>query len=106
MNRTITPQEHSYRIANKILNKSLRKKFGEDYSLRINAIKFIENRTNPHYTYLNFIIDEVYLKSKKRMSFGLIKLINDFLFHQLNTILLMVETDEYVEVSSICLIVS
>lgn len=98
--------EHTYRIANNILNKSLRKKFGENYTVKINAIKFLENRNKPNYVNPNFIIEEISLKSKKRLSFSLLKLINDFLFHQLNSILLMVELDDYIEVSSICLIVS
>ena len=98
--------EHTYRIANNILNKSLRKKFGDDYTVRINAIKFIENRNKPNYVNPNFIIEEISLKSKKRLSFSFLKLINDFLFHQLNSILLMVELDDYIEVSSVCLIVS
>ena len=101
-----TQQEHTYKIANKTLNKTLRKKFGNDYSVRINAIKFIENRTNIHYPNLNFIVEEISIKSKKRMTFSSLKLINDFLLNQLNTILLMVELDDYIEATSICLIVS
>jgi hypothetical protein len=104
MNRTITPQEHSYRIANNILNKSLRKTYGKDYTVRINAIKFIENRTNHQYKTPNLIIDEIYFKSNKRVSLSFIKLINDFLFHKLNIILRMIELDDYKKVSSICLI--
>lgn len=98
--------EHTFRIANHILNKSLRKKFGDDYTVKINAIKFIKNRTNPNYNHPNFIIDEVYLKSKRRMSFSLIKQINHFIFHQLNSILLMIELEDFKEVTSVCLIVS
>lgn len=106
MSISSTQQEQTYRIANKTLNKTLRKKFGDDYSVRINAIKFIENRTGLNYKKPNPIIDEVYLKSKKRLSFSFLKLIDDFLFQQLNTILLMVELDDYIEVTSICLVVS
>ncbi|MEN9336937.1 MAG: hypothetical protein RLZZ500_1924 [Bacteroidota bacterium] len=102
-----TPTTHSktLSIANHLLNKSVKKKFGDEITIRINSLNFMDNRLGVT-TYLspNFMIEEINLKSSKRMSLNFLKLINEFLFHQLNNILLMVEADEYKEVTSIRLV--
>ncbi len=103
---TPTPPSKTLSIANQLLNKSVKKKFGNEITIRINSLKFVDNRSGvSSYLSPNFLIEEIYLKSSKRMSLNFIKLINEFLFHQLNNILLMVEADEYKEVSSIRLVV-
>lgn len=103
---TPTPPSKTLSIANHLLNKSVKKKFGDEITIRINSLKFMDNRLGVT-TYLspNFLIEEINLKSSKRLSLNFLKLINEFLFHQLNNILLMVEADEYKEVSSIRLVV-
>lgn len=107
MTNTPTPPSKTLSIANRLLNKSVKKKFGSEISVRINSLKFMDNRLGvSSYLSPNFMIEEINLKSSKRMSFNCLKNINDFLFHQLNNILLMVETDEYKEVSSIRLIIN
>lgn len=103
---TPTPPSKTLSIANQLLNKSVKKKFGNEITIRINSLKFMDNRTGlSSYLSPNFMIEEINLKSKKRLSFNYLKNINDFLFHQLNNILLMVESNDYKEVSSIILVI-
>jgi hypothetical protein len=103
---TPTPPSKTLSIANQLLNKSVKKKFGNEITIRINSLKFMDNRLGvSSYLSPNFLIEEINLKSSKRMSLNFLKLINEFLFHQLNNILMMVEADEYKEVSSIRLVV-
>lgn len=103
---TPTPPSKTLSIANHLLNKSVKKKFGNEITIRINSLKFMDNRSGvSSYLLPNFMIEEINLKSSKRLSLNYLKLINEFLFHQLNNILMMVEICEYKEVSSIRLVI-
>ncbi len=69
MKKTTTNPSDTYQAVNILINKTLRRKFGKVHSVKISAIKFIENSTNPQYNHPKFITDEVYLKSKKANEF-------------------------------------
>lgn len=46
---SIIPTQKLYVLLNKVLNILVRKKFGKQYSVRLNSIHFIENRNNIYY---------------------------------------------------------
>jgi hypothetical protein len=103
---TPTPPSKTLSIANHLLNKLVKKKFGVEISIRINSLNFMDNRSLvTNYSVPHHMIEEIYLKSKKRMSFNFLKNINDFLFNQLNIILMMVELYDYKKVSSIRMVI-
>jgi hypothetical protein len=103
---TLTPPSKTLSITNYLLNKLVKKKFGNEITVRINSLNFMDNRLGvSSYLSPNFMTEEINLKSKKRISLNYLKNINDFLFYQLNNILLMIEVDNYKEVSSIRLVV-
>ena len=62
MNQT-TPLSNVYAILNKVLNTLIRRKFGEQYSVRLNSLCFIANRTDVcRFKYFN---EKIVLKTKK-----------------------------------------
>ena len=52
-----------YMLLNKVLNNLVKKKFGKQYSVRLNSLHFIENRTNIYY--LHNCLEKISLKSNK-----------------------------------------
>ena len=93
---TPTPPSKTLSIANHLLNKSVKKKFGNEITIRINSLRFMDNRLGvTSYISPKFMTEEINLKSLKRLSLNYLKLINEFLFHQLNNILITVKACEY-----------
>ena len=53
-------------ITSHLLNKSVKKKFGDEITIRINSLKFMYNRSLvTNYLIHNEMIEEINLKSKK-----------------------------------------
>lgn len=76
-------------IANRVLNKLVRKRFGNHITIRINSLQFLSN----HNLKCNSFVPEINLKSSKRVSLEELNTIDIFLKNQLNIILKMTETN-------------
>ncbi len=77
------------KVSNRVLNKLVRKRFGNHITIRVNSLHFI---SNCYMDYESFI-PEINLKSSKRVSLEELNNIDIFLKNQLNIILKMTETD-------------
>jgi len=90
---------NSYSLLNKILNSQLRKKFGPHFSIRLNSLKFISNRTNIFY--LHTCTEKLSLKSIKPVSINELIIIKQFLLFNINISLHCIECKSYMEVTDV-----
>ena len=88
MNQLIS-ESNVIKVSNRVLNKLVRKRFGNHNTIRVNSLHFI---SNCYMDYESFI-PEINLKSSKRVSLEELNNIDIFLKNQLNIILKMTETD-------------
>lgn len=88
-----------YVLLNKVLNALVRKKFGKQYSIRLNSLCFIDNRTNVYYS--QTCLEKVSLKSVKPIDINELLLIKEFLLFNINNVLLCIDSDGYIEVGEI-----
>ena len=88
MNQT-TPLSNVYVILNKVLNTLIRRKFGEQYSVRLNSLCFIA------------FTEKIGLKTKKPVTFYELNLIKEFLLFNINSLLICIDSKNYVEVTNI-----
>ena len=86
----------SYVLTNKVLNTLVRRKFGKQYSFRLNSLRFISNRTDNFY--LQSCSEKITLKSIKPLSLSELVSIKDFLLFNINTALMCVCYSSYIEV--------
>ena len=103
MSDTIMPPHKVYVLLNNVLNSLVRKKFGKQFSIRLNSIYFIENRTNIYY--INNSLEKISLKSNKPVSFTELILIKEFILFNINSALLCVDYKSYVEVTDVEIII-
>lgn len=89
-------------IANRVLNKLVRKRFGNHITIRINSLQFLSN----HNLICNSFVPEINLKSSKRVSLEELNTIDVFLKNQLNIILKMTETNLLTDIVKIRILVS
>ena len=92
-----------YVLLNKILNTLVKKKYGSHYSIRLNALCFMSNRTTM--SLKNEFAEKITLKSQKPISLNELNLIKDFLLFNLNSALMCIDTDSYIEVVDIKLVI-
>ena len=92
-----------YFLLNKILNTLVKKKYGSHYSIRLNALCFMSNRTTM--SLKNEFAEKITLKSQKPISLNELNLIKDFLLFNLNSALMCIDTDSYIEVVDIKLVI-
>jgi hypothetical protein len=102
MNQT-TPLSNVYAILNKVLNTLIRRKFGEQYSVRLNSLSFIANRTDV--CRFQYFTEKIVLKTKKPVTFYDLNLIKEFLLFNINSVLICVDSKNYVEVTNIELVI-
>ncbi len=105
---TIKRKSHSrvFKIVNKFLYKIVRKKYGPHIVVRLNSLTFTGNRPGFIEKKSNCTVtEEINLKINKKVSLDELITIHQFLLNQLNCILMMVELDNYIEVTSIRLVV-
>ena len=88
-----------YILLNKVLNTLVRKKFGKHYSIRLNSLCFIANRTNVFYS--QTCSEKITLKSLKPIEMNELIEIKEFLLFILNTALLCIDSEGYIEVVEI-----
>lgn len=98
MNQT-TPLSNVYAILNKVLNTLIRRKFGEQYSVRLNSLCFIANRTDV--CRFQYFTEKIVLKTKKPVTFYDLNLIKEFLLFNINSVLICIDSKNYVEVTNI-----
>lgn len=78
-----------YLLINKVLNKLVRRKFGKQFSVRLNSIHFIENRTNIYY--LHNCLEKISLKSNKPVLISELESIEHFILYNINSALICIE---------------
>ena len=85
----------TYIITNNILNKLIKKKYGNHISVRMNSLVFVENREAIFSLQPAIIIEEISLKSTKRISLNELQKIKSFLVYQLSTILMVLGVNNF-----------
>ncbi len=93
----------SYVLINKVLNKLVRRKFGKQYSIRLNSLCFISNRTDNFY--LQSSSEKITLKSNKPVSFNELILIKGFLIFNINTALMCIDKSSCIKVVDVEIII-
>ena len=86
----------SYILINKILNTLVRRQFGKQYTIRLNSLRFISNRTDNFY--LLTCSEKITLKTIKPVSLNELVSIKDFLLFNINTALMCIDSKSYLEV--------
>jgi hypothetical protein len=97
------PISKVYALLNKVLNTLVRRKFGKQYSIRLNSLRFISNRTNV-YIY-NACLERITINSLKPINMNELILIKEFLLFNLNSALMCIDNDSYMEVTEIELVI-
>jgi hypothetical protein len=92
-----------YVLLNKVLNTLIRRKFGKHYSIRLNSLTFISNRTNINY--YQTTSEKITLKSLKPIQMNELILIKEFLLFNINSALLCIDLYSYKEVFNIEIII-
>ena len=81
----------SYVLINKVLNTLVRRQFGKQYSIRLNSLRFISNRT-----------DNFYLQTcSEKITLNELVSIKDFLLFYINTTLMCIDSKSYLEVVNV-----
>ena len=88
-----------YMLLNKVLNTLVKKKFGKQYSVRLNSLHFIENRTNIYY--LHNCLEKISLKSNKPVLISELASIEHFILLNINSALNCIETEINMEVTEV-----
>lgn len=88
-----------YVLLNKVLNALVRKKFGKQYSIRLNSLCFIANRTNVYYSHT--CSEKITLKSLRPIDMNELLLIKEFLLFNINTTLICIDSECYIEVEDL-----
>jgi len=88
-----------YILLNKVLYNLIRKKFGPHFSIRLNSLKFISNRTNIFY--LHTCTEKLSLKSIKPVSINELIIIKQFILFNINISLHCIECKSYMEVTDV-----
>jgi hypothetical protein len=89
----------SYVLINKILNTLVRRQFGKQYSIRLNSLCFISNRTDNFY--LQTCSEKIIVKTIKPVSLNELVSIKDFLLFNINTALMCIDSKSYLEVVNV-----
>ena len=92
-----------YVLLNKVLNTLVRRKFGKHYSIRLNSLCFIDNRTNSFYSHT--CSEKITLKSLKPIEMNELIQIKEFLLFNINSALLCIYSRCYSEVVDIKLLI-
>ncbi len=88
-----------YVLLNKVLNTLVRRKFGKQYSIRLNSLCFISNRTNVYY--LHTCSEKISLKSLRPINMNELIQIKAFMLFYINTALLCIDSEGYIEVEDL-----
>jgi hypothetical protein len=102
MNSFKAPNE-IYILLNKVLNTLVRRKFGKQYFIRLNSLTFISNRTNINYYKTSS--ESIIIKSLKPIQMNELIQIKEFLLFNINSALLCIDTEFYIEVTDVEIII-
>ena len=97
------PISKVYVLLNKVLNTLVRRKFGNQYFIRINSLTFISNRTNVNYNKTSS--ETITIKSLKPIQMNELIQIKEFLLFNINSALLCIDTEFYIEVTNVEIII-
>lgn len=97
------PLTKIYVLLNKVLNKLIKKEFGKQYSIRLNSLCFIANRTDVFY--FQPCSEKITLKSLKPINGKELNLITAFLLFHINSALMCIDTANYMEVIEVELLI-
>jgi hypothetical protein len=100
---TSLPPNKIYALLNKVLNTLVRKKFGKQYSIRLNSLHFVSNRTDVFY--LHTCSEKISLKAIEPVSITELISIREFILFKINSALLCIDYKSYVEVTDIEIII-
>jgi hypothetical protein len=89
----------SYILINKVLNTLVRRKYGKQYSIRLNSLCFISNRTDNFY--LQSCSEKIIVKTIKPIKLNELVSIKDFLLFYINTTLICIDSKSYLEVVNV-----
>ena len=93
----------SFVLINKVLNTLVRRKFGKQYSIRLNSLRYFSNRTNVNYHHT--CSEKIALKSTKPLPFDELISIKGFLVCNINTALMCIDSKSYIEVIDVEIII-
>lgn len=99
MSNSIIPTQKVYVLLNKVLNTLVKRKYGKQYSVRLNSIHFIENRTNIYY--FHNCSEKISLKSNKPVLISELESIEHFILNSINSALICIEPAISMEVTEI-----
>lgn len=97
------PISKVYVLLNKVLNSLVRRKFGKQYFIRLNSLTFISNRTNVNY--FKTSSEKITIKSLKPIQMNELIQIKEFLLFNINSALLCIDTEFYIEVTDVEIII-
>jgi hypothetical protein len=89
----------SFILINKVLNSLVRRQFGKQYSIRLNSLRFISNRTDIFY--LHTCSEKIIVKTIKPVSLNELVSIKDLLIFYINTTLMCIDSKSYLEVVNV-----
>ena len=92
-----------YVLLNKVLNTLVRKKFGKQFSIRLNSLRFVTNRTNVNYH--NTCSERIIIKSVKPFTMNELMSIKEFILLNINSALLCIDSKGYMEVTDVEIII-
>jgi hypothetical protein len=98
MNYPISLQE-SYILINNVLNSLIKREFGQQYSIRLNSLRFIENRNN--FSSYHTCYEQITFKSSKPILFNELISIKEFILFSINSILISIDSKCYIEVTNV-----
>lgn len=99
MSDSIIPTQKVYVLLNKVLNTLVKRKYGKQFSVRLNSIHFIENRTNIYY--FHNCLEKISLKSKKPVLMSELESIEQFILININSALICIEPAINMEVTEV-----
>ena len=92
-----------YVLLNKVLNTLVRRKFGKQFSIRLNSLRFVSNRINVNHPHT--CSERITLKSVKPVSMNELMSIKDFILFNINSALLCIDSKGYIEVTDVEIII-
>jgi hypothetical protein len=96
-------QSKVYQLINKVLNILVRREFGKHYTVRLNSLCFLSNRSNA--TNPPTCSEIVLIKSKKQIDFNELLLIQKFITFNINSAQLCIDSNWFIEVDYIKLVI-
>lgn len=99
MSDSIIPTQKVYVLLNKVLNTLVKRKYGKQFSVRLNSIHFIENRTNIYY--FHNCLEKITLKSNKPVLMSELESIENFILYNINSALICIEPAINMEVTEV-----